>query len=169
MCLNKKYRGITLVETMVAAAVSTIALLAMSGLMADTQKGFNKTYDRVNCDVANDALVIRKIFSKTIRPAVTDDSLSFVSFDGTEIEVQYYSDNEVSMPDRYAKFYLADGELILEHGVVDPAETLTAQAVCENVSDVKFNINGNAAQMFLTLDDGENSEIIKAAAVMHNP
>jgi hypothetical protein len=166
----RKFRsGVTLVELTMVSVISVIVILAVTTLMADSQKGFNSVYNKTNSNLANDDFVVRKIFSSVIRPCSNDSNATSVAVDGSWVQMQYYSGTSTDSLDRYAKFYLQDGELLLEKGVITPASTLSLQTVCQSVSSVVFKKNGNSVFMFLELNDGTNSREINTSAILHNP
>lgn len=166
----RKFRsGVTLVELSMVSVISVIVILAVTTLMADSQKGFNRVYNKTNSDLANDDFVVRKMFSSVIRQCSNENIATTVASDGSWVQMQYYSSPSAESLDRYSKFYLQDGELLLEKGVILPASTLSLQTVCKNVSSVVFKKNGNSVFMFLELNDGTNSRGINTSAILQNP
>ena len=166
----RKFRsGVTLVELAMVSVISVIVILAVTTLMADSQKGFNGIYNKTNSDLAYDDFAVRKVFSSVIRQSSNDNGATAVAVDGSWVQVQYYSSTSAESLDRYAKFYLQDGELLLEKGVISPASTLSLQTVCKSVSSVVFKKNGTSVFMFLELNDGTNSRGINTSAILQNP
>ena len=166
----RKFRsGVTLVELAMVSVISVIVILAVTTLMADSQKGYNSVYNKTNSNLANDDFVVRKMFSSVIRQCSNETGATTVAVDGSWVQAQYYSSPSAESLDRYAKFYLQDGELLLEKGVITPASTQSLQTVCQSVSSVVFKKNGNSVFMFLELNDGTNSRGINTSAILYNP
>ena len=159
-------RGFTLIELAVTVVISTIVIIGIGVVLADSQRSWNKMYNRVYSDVATDGYVARKMFDAVIRKASREKLL--VDEDGNWLEVYYYADGSSTVIDRYARFYETGGQLNIEYGKLDPREILTTQTVCENVSDCVFKGAGRSAQMILTLDNGSQTVTVASSAVMHN-
>lgn len=176
--LTKKARynrkAFTLVELMTATVVSIIVILGVAVVVSDSQKGFNTLYSKTYSDVIIDGYVARKTFDATIRKS-TDDKF-FIADDGTWIEVYYYEDGNSTAIDYYTRFtYAASndpnssaGELNIESGQLNPQETLSTGTVCGNVTACTFGINGQSAQMILTLSDGLQTVYVSTSAFFHN-
>ena len=150
---------------MVAAV---IVILGIGIILADSQRGWHRMYNRVYSDVVVDSYVARKRFDVVIRKASSENFL--LDDAGSWIEVYYYADGNSVVVDRYARFYESDDDdqLNVEYGKLNPRETLTTQTVCENVSDCIFKRAGRSAQMILTLDNGSQTATVTSSAVMHN-
>ena len=162
-------KGLTIVELIIAILLAVIVTLAVAAVIGDAQKDFNSVYNRTFCEAVAEGHIMRRVFPAVIRQASSSSGSTSLAGDGSWIEVQYYSSDEVEDPDRYAKFYEYNNELVLERGILEPRETLSLQVVCENVSSVKFASNGASAQMLLELDDGQQQYTLNYSAVMHNP
>lgn len=154
---------------MVVSVLSIIVIMAVATLMADSQKGFNRIYDKTNCDVAQDEYAIRSVFPSIIRQGSTADTATTIGTNSEYVQIKYYASASSTELDRYAKFYIQDNELILEKGVIDPAETLSLQTVAKNIDQVKFAKIGKSVQMFVVLNDQERSREILTSAVLNNP
>jgi prepilin-type N-terminal cleavage/methylation domain-containing protein len=159
-------RGFTLVELMITAVIMVIVGLAIGVVIVDGQTGWNTMYDRINSDVVTDGYVARKKFDVVMRSASRGQSL--VDADGTWIEVYSYAGPSSTVADRYSRFYVADGDLNLEYGQVDPRVTLSVETVCGNVSECSFQQAGTSTQMTLTLDNGTQTNTVVSSAVTHN-
>ena len=160
-------RGVTIVEVVTAAAVSTIVLVGVGIAVVDAQRGWNRMYDRTYADVVTDGYVARKTFDSVVRKAsremyLIDDAT------GQWVEVYYYSTASAEKADRYARFTVSGGDLNVEYGEVDPRVTSSVHTVCSNVSSIEFSGSGRSIQMILTLDDGTLSSTVTCSAVMHN-
>ncbi|MFH1716583.1 MAG: prepilin-type N-terminal cleavage/methylation domain-containing protein [Planctomycetota bacterium] len=158
--------GFTLVELMITAVIMIIVGLAIGVVIVDGQTGWNTMYDRINSDVASDGYVARKKFDAVMRKASRERAL--LDGDGKWIEVYYYADDASTVVDRYARFYVSDGDLNLEFGQLEPRVTLGVETVCGNVSGCTFKQIGQSAQMILTLDNGTQANTVVSSAVTHN-
>jgi hypothetical protein len=158
--------GFSMMELVIAVAMAVIVIVGIGVVLADGQKGWHRMYNRVYGDVATDGYIARKTFDAEIRKA-SRERLTLDSA-GAWVEVYYYSSDSATSPDRYARFYTASGDLILEKGTLDPRSTSGTHTVCSNVTSCFFTAAGRSAQMILTLDDGSRSATVTASAVMHN-
>jgi len=160
--------GFTLIELVVAMVAAVIVILGIGIILADSQRGWHRMYNRVYSDVVVDSYVARKRFDVVIRKASSENFL--LDDAGSWIEVYYYADSSSAVVDRYARFYEsdADDQLNVEYGKLNPRETLTTQTICDNVSDCIFKRAGRSAQMILTLDNGSQTATVTSSAVMHN-
>ncbi len=168
-------RGFTITELMVTVMLSTIIMFGIGFMVVESQRGWNRMYNRVYSDVVTNSYVARKTFDAVIRKASSEKIL--LDEDGTWLEVYYYADANSASVDRYARFYYseggqsetgAEGQLNIEYGKAEPRETLAIQTVCENVSSCVFKVAGRSAQMILTLDDGTQTATVVSSSVMHN-
>jgi len=159
-------RGFTLTEMVIAMVLSTIVLLVVGIVLADSQRGWNKMYNRTYCDVVTDGYIARKMFDAVMRRASGERLL--LDEGGNWVEVYYYADGDSPVVDRYARFYESEGSLNVEYGELDPRATLSVNTVCENVSGCVFKQAGRSAQMILTLDDGTQTATVVSSAVVHN-
>jgi len=163
---NKKSKGFTIIELIIAAAVCVIALLGIGFVAADNQRSWSKIYNRINSDVAIDSLVAKKTFEAVIRKAKKDTIV--LAPNGTSVEVHYYRNAESVSVDGYARFYLSGTELNIEYGRFDPTETISTQTICSNVSSCVFMRIGTSVQMLLTLNNSSQTVTVVTSAVMHN-
>jgi type II secretory pathway pseudopilin PulG len=171
--LKNRY-GFTLIELIQALAMSAIVILAIGVLLYDSQRGWNTMYERVYGDVTTEAYAARKAFDAICRKS----SVNRYTLGGSNefLEVYYYQDGSTSsMPDRYARFYEAGSELVVEHGDLqegtytpDPGIESSVLTLATNVTSARFFVSGSCVQMIATLDDGENSAVITTSAVRHN-
>jgi len=164
---SKVRRGVTIVEVVIAAAVSTIVLVGVGVAVVDAQRGWNRMYSRTYADVVTDGYVARKMFDSVVRKASREMYL-IDDTNGQWIEVYYYSSAAATKADLYARFSESSGDLNVEYGVVDPRVTSSVHTVCSNVDSVNFSGSGRSLQMILTLDDGSMSSTVTCSAVMHN-
>lgn len=163
-------KGFTIIELMIATTLGCIIIVGVGVLLVDSQRGWNTMYTRTYSDVVTDAHVARRRFDSIVRNASYQGILLDVA--GNWVEVYYYSDPNSTVVDRYARFFTYSGldtsQLLIEHGEVQPRQTLNTETVCDNVSSCVFKSAGCSVQMVLTLDDGSQSTTIVASAVMHN-
>lgn len=159
-------RGFTIVELMITTVIMVIVGLAIGVVIADGQTGWNVMYDRINSDVSMDGYAARKKFDAVMRRASGERFL--LTGDGSWIEAYSYANSASTEVDRYWRFYVADGDLIAEHGQVEPRQTLSVETVCQNVVACTFGQIGKAVQMTLILDNGTQTNTIVSSAVAHN-
>jgi len=162
----KASRGFTLTELIIAIAIMVIVILAVGIVLVHSQRGWSITYDRIYSDVVTDGYVARKKFDTVMRRA-SGETFS-LGDDGSWVEVCYYASDDSTVVDRYARFYVADGDLNVEYGQLNPKETLSVETICGNVSGCTFKQVGRSAQMILTLDNGKQNNTVVSSAVTHN-
>ncbi len=162
----RRHFGVTLVELCATMALLGIMLCAVGFVLVQVQRSWQRTYDTTHGEVANDAHVARVAFEKLTRGA----SQSEFAIDpaGQWAEVNYRYTDPLGTPDRYARFYLSGGQLMVEHGIIDPRQTLRTEVLARNVTMVKFEQHGVPLQMQLSLGSGQNSTTVLTSAVMHN-
>lgn len=158
--------GFTLIELIIAVAVSLVVILGVAVSLVDSQRSWHRLYNRAFSDVVTDAYVARKTFNAAIRKASKNGFL--IDDNGKGIEVSYYADDDSTSVDRYARFYESEGELHLIRGKLNPKVTLDVQTVCGNVSECLFTKAGQSAQMILKLDNGSQTITTVSCALMHN-
>ena len=161
-----KLHGFTLVELMITTSIMLIVGLAIGVVIVDGQSGWSFMYDRINSDVVTDGYVARKKFDAVIRDASREKVL--LDSAGSWVEVYYYSTLSSAIVDRYARFYVADGDLNFEYGQLQPRATLDVETVCENVSSCTFKQAGQSVEMILTLDNGTQTNTIITSAITNN-
>jgi hypothetical protein len=159
-------KGFTLVELMITTVIMIIVAFTIGAVIVDGQIGWNTMYERIYSDVVTDGYVTRKKFDSVMRNA--SSSRFVLADDGSWIEVYYYADASSTVVDRYARFYVTDGNLHLEYGQLVPKEVISDETICGNVSECMFKQAGTSAQMMLTLDDGIQTKSIVTSAVAHN-
>ena len=92
---------------------------------------------------------------------------------GEWIETFHYANSSSLIVDRYYRFYVLNGMLLLEYGAWTPSaeppkSPLRTDLICENVSSCVFKTDGRSAQMLLTLGDGSKNVTVVGSAVMHH-
>jgi len=135
-------------------------------VMVDGQIGWNTMYEHIHSDVVTDGYVARKKFDNVMRNA--SRGRFELADDGSWIEAYYYADAFSAAVDRYAYFYVADGNLNLEYGELSPKKEIDTETICGNVSECIFKQTGTSVQMMLTLDDGIQTKSIVTSAIAHN-
>ena len=163
---SRRTIGFTLVELMISMLVMVIASFTIGAVIVDGQNGWSAMYDKINSDVTTDGYVVRKKFDAVMRKASSDKI--FVEDNNTSVRVNYYSSDLSTIVDRYATFYVSDGDLNLEYGQLDPKVTLSVETICGNVSSCSFHQVGRSIQMILVLDDGTQKNTVITSAVTHN-
>ncbi len=163
-----RYSGFTLVELVMGFLVAGVSVLCIGFFMADNQRCYSEIYQQALSDDSQDERVVKAVFNKTIRQASFAGTAS-VDTNGQWLEVQYYSSSAVASPDRYALFYVSNGTLSLEKGVLETHQQLSTQSVCDNVNAVQFDLAGTSVQMFLDIDDGTKIRRVNISAVMRSP
>ena len=163
---HRARKGFTLVELMITSVVVLIVGLAVGVVIVDGQTGWNTMYDRLNSNVVTDGYVARKKFDNVMRSASREKTL--FAADGSWVEVYYYASPYSTVVDRYARFYVSDGDLNLEYGQIDPRSTLGVETVCENVTACTFKQAGTSIQMILKLDNETQTNTIISSAITHN-
>ena len=159
-------RGFTLTELGAVLVLAPIVMLSMGLVLADSQKGWNQLYNRLNNGLEVNGYVARRAFDTIVRKS----SVNGDSFDVNEVEVYYHNDpvNSIDL-DRYARFHKAGTELRVEHGQLDsngnPADIIHVVTLCENVEAVNFSKNGASIQMVLKLNDGSKSYTVMTSAM----
>ena len=162
----KASRGFTIIELIIAIAIVVIVVLAVGVALVDNQRGWSITYDRIYSDVVTDGYVARRKFDTVMRTASRDKFL--LDDAGGWVEVYYYADDTSTVVDRYARFYVANGDLNVEYGQLNPKETLSVETICGNVSGCVFKQAGRSIQMILTLDNGTQTNTVISSAVANN-
>ncbi len=163
---SRRAIGFTLVELMISMVVMVITSFMIGTVIVDGQNGWSNMYDRINSDVVTDGYVVRKRFDAVIRKAGSDKIL--IGDNNRSIEVYYYSSDLSKALDRYARFYVSNGNLILEYGRLSPKAVLNAETLCSNVASCTFHEVGKSAQLILVLDNGKRKNTVITSAVTNN-
>jgi len=160
----------TLVELVITVVASLIIFLAAAVLIVDSQKGYNKMFERTLGEVATDSEVSRRTFETIIRKASINRSL--LDVDGQFVEVYYYDSFSSAKPDKYANFYRNGSILMVDYGDYDwDARTTNVNStitLARNVTAATFSIHNVSVQMILTLDDNGQTVTVTSSAVRHN-
>jgi prepilin-type N-terminal cleavage/methylation domain-containing protein len=166
MKANRK--GVTLIELMVAIAMVSIVVLSVGIVLVDTQRGWNKMYERVHGAVATDSIVAKKVFDNVVRKSSKRRHM----LEERSLTVYYYNSLSSAELDRYTTFRRHGDRLIADFGPVDTDGSVLAPSsslvIARNVVGVEFSMSGASARMVLRLDDEQYSAIVSASAVRHN-
>lgn len=163
-----KKRGFTLTELVVTIAMSSIVVLGIGFVLVDSQRGWNRMYDRVYAGVVVDAYVARKAFDATVRKASTKRYVLGLG----SVEVYYYADPNSDELDKYAKFYVANEQLLADYGDYDEStgnpSRLSTITLANNVTAADFSVDSSCVRMVLTLDNDRERMTVTSSAVRHN-
>jgi len=165
----KNKSGFTLIELTMVLAIASVVMFGMGIALVDSQRGWNRMYNRAHEGVTSDGYIATKTFEAVVRKS----SMTSERLGDDEIEVYYYDDPESSVKlDRYARFYKDDTELLVDYGELNsqghPHERVQTLTLARNVESVGFSIAGTCIQMVLQLDDGSESLTVMAAAIRQN-
>ena len=163
-------RAFSLIELVITVVASLVIFLAASVLIVDSQKGYNKMFDRTLGEVAVDSEVARRTFETIVRKA--SQSRSLLDIDGQFVEVYYYDSFSSTKPDKYANFYLNGSELMVDYGDYDWDDKSTnlesTITLARNVTAATFSVHNVSVQMILTVDDNGQQVTVTSSAVRHN-
>lgn len=169
--MSKTRFGLTLIELVVALAVSTIIILGLGAVLADNQRGWSNMYNRNYSNAAVDKYIAKKGFEAIVRKA----SSKTVLLDSAShwVEVYYYGSSNSAGVDRYARFYLSGNQLKADYGSwntgqSNPRTLIRTLTLCSNVTSCIFKAAGQSVQMMLTVNDGSQTAYVTSSAVMHN-
>jgi len=163
--------GFTLAELAITMTAAVIVVLALGTAIAEGIRGWQRMYGRIYADVVTDSYVARKTFDSIVRKS--SRLVYLVDEEGRWLETYYHSRESSGLLDRYARFYVEDDKLFVEHGRwtlgADTAkEPLRTVLVCSNVASCIFRADRRSAQMLLRLDDGSQEVVVACSAVMHS-
>jgi len=149
--------------------MSEILVITIGVVLVDSQRGWKRMYNRVYGGLVTDGYVARKAFDAAVRKS----SIKRARLGDDEVEVYYYNDPETSTAlDRYARFYVTDGELMVDYGELDadgnPQGTTSTVTLARNVEAVDFSVADICVQMTLKLDNGHQSLTVVTSPVRHN-
>jgi len=168
----RRYFGFTIMELVLAIAVSSIIVLTIGVVMVDTQRGWMDSYAKIHGGAAADAMMTKTAFDRVIRKA----SRSGYHFDGDDDITVYYYDNWLTSTelDRYARFYRSEDNpsgMYIQHGVfeADAKKNVLAEVLlASNVTDLEFLPVSGGIEMKLALDDGREATTVVSTALLHN-
>jgi len=163
---DRRNRGISTIEMMVAGAIATIGILSVSGVLSDSQHGYNTMYGRINSDVYASGHAAKRMFDTIVRKSSIDGMQ--IDPQGHWVEVRYYEDDDSTTLDKYARFVYSENTLYAEHGRVNPRETTSINTICTNVTNCVFKKSGHAVHMLMTLNSGTQTVTLGTSAETHN-
>jgi Tfp pilus assembly major pilin PilA len=166
--MNPNRRGFTLIELMITVATVTIVILGVGVALVDSQRGYNRMYDKVHGQVASDSYVVKAAFDKAVRKSSKKRHVL-----GTNsIMVFYYKNLASTDLDSYTTFRMSGATLFADYGDLDaegnplaPTSTLT---LARNVEGAEFSVAGACVRMILKINDGKYLRTITCTAVRHN-
>jgi prepilin-type N-terminal cleavage/methylation domain-containing protein len=177
---KKTKRGFTLIELMITLIIAAIAILSITSVLADAQRGLKQMYKRVYDGVVLDAYVTRRTFDRIVRKSsirnYVIDNNPAATFGNTSLTVYYYNNPQVPGPlDGYATFQREGAELAiyrgnLQPGTFNPEPDPSRDVLAINVKTLEFSVlgSGSAIRMALSLDSGPDKMMFTTSAVRHN-
>lgn len=165
---QQRRTGLTLVELMVASALSTICMLAVGAVFSDSQKAWNETYIKANSSIMLDSHIACKAFEATVRKASCERYLLDSDPAGRWIEVYYFASEASTSLDRYARFTVEGGTFYIECGIIDPRQTLYINPICNGVTAFSFSGSGHCIRMQMTLSNNDSDVSFISSAVPQN-
>jgi hypothetical protein len=169
---NNNRSGLTAIEMTIAMTLLFITLLAVSGVLSDSQNGWNSMYGRTFSEVMTGGHMAKRSFDSIIRKSSTKELT--IDTAGTWVEVHYYNTDASTFLDQYAKFYRSGSTLRLEWGWLNPSNTSNprgvsgTETICSNVANCVFKQSGKSVHMMLTLNNGSEKLLIGSSAILHN-
>ena len=161
--------GLTIVELSIVIAISSIVILGVGIVLADSAHSWQKMYERANGQVETDTLIAQKTFNAIVRKAISTNFL--LDAGGRWVEVYYSSSVDSTFADRYARFYCTgdpNGQVNVDYGQRNPKQTLSTQTLCNNVSSCVFKSSGKSILMILTISKGSLTLTTASSAFLHN-
>jgi prepilin-type N-terminal cleavage/methylation domain-containing protein len=163
----KCQKGLTLIELMVAMAISLIVVLTVAILLVDSLKGLNRQYGKLHGSAdsssasLDDAYEARLIFDRIVRKGVggtgqiTDKDGTPIPVEGSpSFKISYYPDLSIPSASCSAIFdWDGTNTLTITYGPTGGQTTMQVQ----NVADCVFNqlgtpsVSGRVVQMILAL------------------
>jgi hypothetical protein len=182
-------QGVTLVEVVMAAAISMIPVFAVATLLIGGQRSWQKSYNLSNRQIEIDGQAAAAIFGRLGRKSARANCTIYrihrsenELIVGEEVEFAYWGTGGFSMlPTKYAWFYLDEVEkkLKIDYGPYPYGARRRAArtvVIADNVADVEFSrttfneIGQGSVRMKLTLTDPDDGKTITimAATLMRN-
>ena len=184
-------KGFSLIELIVVVAAAMILILGMGMTLAHSQRAYTTMFKRAHSDVVEEAYEARRVFDRIVRKSTTRRC---DLIDGSTIYVYYYSDTAQTPnytlvdPDRFAKFYVASGMLLVDYGSVPSSwwddsslspgwpktgTQILAQNVQTETGKPIFSVQGRNVYMSMMLvkekpNGMKESMVLTSSAVRHN-
>lgn len=169
----KRKNAFTLIEIVVAMVIMAMLTLGAGALLAGGQRNWNKLYDRVNSDSAVEGFLVQRVFDSicrksSLRKCVIGDEQSY-------LELYYWDEaSTAEIPENYARMYLLDSEVYVEHGKLWPGTWHVnwwiwpdRLVVARDVESLVFETQDRAVRMYLTYQDDSVLPVV-SSAVRHN-
>ncbi|MFA5553254.1 MAG: hypothetical protein WCZ89_02055 [Phycisphaerae bacterium] len=145
--------AVTLVEMLMAMMVSSILFLTMGFLVSDSEGAWGSLQQRSLSGMTEEANFAGAAFEAVCRRS--SKSSCTIPTLGTTCTLYYYHDLNAQSPDRYAKFYVQNKKLYVQHGSGN--NVLYTVQLANNVQSIKFTQHGDAIKMVLFLNDGKKA------------
>jgi hypothetical protein len=162
----KNIKGFTITELIIAEVLSVCVILGIGICLVDCHRGWSAMFNRIYSDVVTDSHAARRVFDRIIRKASSQNIT--LAEDGSWIEAAYYQDSDSEQPDRYARFYVSENQLMVSYGTLNPKAETTNLKICDNVTSCVFSTTGTSVQMVLKLDNESEEATVVSSAVAHN-
>lgn len=170
---KKRKSGFTLVELTISLAIISVIVLAINNVIADQYAGWENAFGRIFGETSESVVKVRKAFNGTCRKASLRNIN--ISEDGETLVLYYYNDpiDPPYWPDRYAKYYLENGDMLMEHGslvfgTIDEEQAIYTETLASNVTYLSFSVQSLSVQLCMTIDDGKNDFTFAWTSVRHN-
>lgn len=163
-------RGFTLIELCVVMPLAFVVILGIGVVVTDSQRGWNRAYDRTLGDLVSDADVAIKTFDAVVRKS----TIKCERLHSDEVEVHYANNADTpTQLDSYARFYLTRAEeLMVDYGELDanghPQGDHYTSRLARNVKTAYFSVLGSCMRLTLELDNGSQRLTVMSGAVRHN-
>lgn len=169
----KAVNGFSLIEMVVVITSAAILIFAVGAFMENGQRSWNHLFGRVYGSTTVDGFVVHRAFDTICRKASVRKYV--IGDDGDTLELYYWDkESSAAIPENYAKFYLSDEVLYVQHGKLQTGtwvpNTASASApinIAGQVESVKFEAQGTAVTLYLTYTDKEAMPVF-CSSVRHN-
>ncbi len=168
---RQRFSGFSLIEMVVAIAIVSITILGVGVFLSNGQRSWNDLFSRVYSDSTIDGFAVQRVFDSICRKASMRKAT--IGEDGDFLELYYWdSGSTASTPEHYARFYLSNDDLYVEHGTLlsgtwQPDADTAHIKVAEDIEDLKFGVQGASIQMYMTYQD-EGAMPVVCSTVRHS-
>jgi prepilin-type N-terminal cleavage/methylation domain-containing protein len=179
---TKFKKGFTLVELMMTALISSIIVLGIGILLADSLRGWRVMYERLHSPEADNTYAVRRMFDRVIRQAISQNAEVTITDAGDSVTAYYYNSKYSIYADREVKLTWTSNDkiLTLTCSIVNPDKTTTkfSEEKIKNVSYCFFKSSNpppartHSIQMLLTIDNTveNNTQILNICSTAYlNP
>lgn len=165
--------GFSLIELLMVIAAASILIFAIGAFMGNGQRSWNHLFGKVYGSTTVDGFVVHRAFDTICRKASVRKYA--IGDDGDTLELYYWdTESSAATPENYAKFYLSDNVLYVQHGKLrsgtwqpDTASASTPISIAAQVKSVKFEAQGTSMTLYLTYQDKEAMPVF-CSSVRHN-